>query len=503
MTLAFFTALGRDARTLSLLLAAALLFAAAVPRARRRVRQTWAVAVLSLREGLRQKVFWTAAFLLLFPALIAWAAEADGTYAGRMRVVTTTCLGCGEALGAAVIVLLAAFSVAGEIESRVMNAFGVKPLPRYVLLLGKACGFFGVQVLFLLYTGLCTYVLVRGELWREPTRKPEVLQKAAEDWPELERRTLTTHRFRPAEPLPPAAASVVVSAIGGENSTRKTGKKKKKLGGVLLRPGESRTWRAPLPPETGTDGAVVRLKFFSGVMSASNLVADLTVNTVPARRAGPLYVRRGAKLPQGRPADLFFDAAQLRGARALEVTIGTPKSGTSPFAVFRRKKMRAGPLFVPGGKGVLLGVPRDGFVVNLGKALFLTAVRGFVLALAVSAWSGVLSFPVLVALGCLLILGGELSRYAIDLLGAIERRRRETAVVTGGVGAPGELFAPVKFILRLFPDFRAGGGPAAFVDGRVLRWNTLAEVLLWTGLARGVGWALPGFLLFQRREVGK
>ena len=113
----------------------------ALPRGRRLARQVVAVAVLGFREGLRLKILWMVFALALIPGVLAYFSDGDGTHAGRARLILDTCLSTGEVLGAALIVLLAALSVAHEIESRIMHTLGTKPVPRWAILLGKALGF--------------------------------------------------------------------------------------------------------------------------------------------------------------------------------------------------------------------------------------------------------------------------------------------------------------------------------------------------------------------------
>ena len=66
------------------------------PRGRRLVRQLYALAVLAFREGLRLKVLWTVLLLSLLPGAIAYFSDADGTHAGRARLILNTCIGSGE-----------------------------------------------------------------------------------------------------------------------------------------------------------------------------------------------------------------------------------------------------------------------------------------------------------------------------------------------------------------------------------------------------------------------
>jgi hypothetical protein len=72
------------------------------------------------------------------------------------------------------------------------------------------------------------------------------------------------------------------------------------------------------------------------------------------------------------------------------------------------------------------------------------------------------------------------------------------------VEAPtGEATEALRAVLNCLPDFQAAGGPAAFVEGSVVSAWAVAQAMFWMGLVRGLAWALPGMLSFQRREVGR
>ena len=131
-------------------------------RGRKLARQTFALAVLGFREGIRLKILWTVAVLAVITVMLAYFSDADGTHAGRAQLILNISLACGEILGAGLIVLLSALSVAREIESRIMHTLGTKPMPRWSILLGKALGFWAIDLLFAAGLLLFTAALVRA-----------------------------------------------------------------------------------------------------------------------------------------------------------------------------------------------------------------------------------------------------------------------------------------------------------------------------------------------------
>ena len=160
-------------------------------------------------------------------------------------------------------------------------------------------------------------------------------------------------------------------------------------------------------------------------------------------------------------------------------------------------------VIVPQPEGVQLGIYADGLASNLWKAFLLMALQGWILAFITTSWSGVLSFPVTVALGMILVLGGEMSRQALALLQGSAARYQSLGLDQGSSGLQKTITSQLELLLQLLPDFRVMGGPAAFVEGESLSGWALAHAALVMGVVRVLGWSLLGVLFFQRREVGR
>lgn len=465
-----------------------LLAIAVFPQVRKRFRQSLAVMNLSFREGLRLKIFWTVALLTFGVGLLAWNSEADGTRNGRLRLILDACMICAEALGALLVILTAAWSTAREVETRIMHTLSVKPVPRYVLLLGKAGGFFFLQAIYLAFVGGLLFALVFTSAFRDVTRADDHLQPPAKDWSEIHDRYLTACEFHPARGEERAFFRSQNRERAAEKSVR-TPEAPKEV--VTILPGKSAEWRFSLPEKTQS-GVTLRLRFYSGGMYDEKVRVHLAVSG-GGGNAAPFYDRE-IILFWGRNNDLFFRSDELQNLNELTVRATAISDGKLPR-----------PICVPQGEGVLLGLPQDGFGLLLFKALALLAAQGLLLALVVSAWSGVLSFPVAVSLGLLVLLGGELSRHVVDLLAVMEQRRAETTPgsVAESASAVAGMTEIIRCVLLLFPDFRAVGGASAPLEGKLLSWGGLAAIFLWQTFVRGIGWALPGLILFQRREVGR
>ena len=452
-------------------------------KGRRLARQIYAVSVLGFREGLRMKVLWTVFALAVIPGTLAYFSDGDGTHAGRARLLLDACLSTGEVLGATLIVLLCALSLAREIENRIMHTLGTKPVPRWAILAGKALGFWAVDIMFLagltLFTGLLVWMvplraetrkigtLVDSGTWTVPLRAETPKIGTLVDsgtWEDLRRNALITRTF-----------------IRADDEAEKPGFK-------FIKPGESFAWNFTLNPDSNrNDPLALRVLLSSTSTFASHIN---NVRLVVGYTGQTPFLDRVMTLPQDRPQELFIDPKYAAQGGVMSVSLTAEKPGRGVPSIVAQR---------PGA--VELGVTADGFGANMLKSFLLMATQGWILALITTGWSGVLSFPVTVALGAILVLGGELSRQAADLLqtGASHAR----AIGDADPGMQRNVLNNLQLVLLLLPDFRSSGSPAAFADGKFLSGWLLAWSALWMGVVRGFGWALPGVLFFRFREVGK
>jgi ABC-type transport system involved in multi-copper enzyme maturation permease subunit len=430
-------------------------------RGRKLARQVFALASLGFREGLRLKTLWTVAVISVIPVLLAYFSSADGTHAGRARLILNISLACAELLGTSLIVLLAAFSVAREIESRIMHTLGAKPLPRWSILLGKALGFWAIDVLFVGGLLLFSAVLVRAVPLRAESIASSALTPSG-DWKHLTRNALVTRKWD----LP---ANV-------EDTT------------LELHPGECFQNRFTVGPEHIGENELAMQFFLNSTYMFSSEVPGVGLKV--GYEGEKPFIDRVVNAPQNHTFNIFLPRQEVSRPGTLLVSVISPSVDQPRVVLWKKFSMQ-------------LGSVADGFCANLFKAFLLLVLQGWFLALVVTGWSGVLSFPVAAALGLLLVLGGEMSRGAIELM----QSNQVVAKDLGAVSTDQDLAKKVEHVLNnillLLPDFRVAGGPATFVEGYVISGWTIAEAFFWMGVVRCLGWALPGVLLFQAREVGK
>jgi hypothetical protein len=432
-------------------------------RGQRLARQVWALAVLGFQEGLRLHILWTVLGLSLLCGVLAYCGDADGTHAGRARLVLDTCLTSGELLGAALVVSLSALSVSRELEARIMHTIGAKPVPRWTILAGKALGFWAIQLCFVAVLIGFTAALVRAVPARAETRAPTALVHTG-TWDDLERNALTTRTY---------AAPVLQANSQADYA--------------FIKAGGSKSWQFDVPAADGSARGQRTLRLV--VSSTNTFVSHVDgVRTVVADESGKTLLDRTDTLPQGRVVEFPFDSPHP-GTLGLSVTLSMTQIGGPKLIVSQKS-------------GVRIGTRADAFATNLTKSAALLAIQGLLLALITTAWSGVLSFSVSVALGVILLLGGELSRQVVELLQGETQRLLQSGLEAGEREYQMQVVRQIERLLSMLPDFHAGGGPGFFVEGQYLPWLAIAHAALMMGLVRGLGWALPGFWSFQRREVG-
>jgi len=226
---------------------------------------------------------------------------------------------------------------------------------------------------------------------------------------------------------------------------------------------------------------------FSSSREFAAQIEDVGFDITCDGTSAPLF-NRAETVAQDRPFDLFLEPEHLANATRLMVTITASKKGSYPPSLVTT---------------VQIGVPVDDFSQNMTKAFLLMALQGWTLALIIASWSGVLSFPVTVALGVILVLGGEMSRQALLLIESGAARAQALGLDAGESAWQKAVAAQLALVLQLLPDFRVMGGPTAFVEGDVLSGWVLAQAALTMGVVRVLGWSLLGMWLFQHREVGK
>lgn len=104
------------------------------------LNQVWAVALLTLREAVRKKVFLVLlVFSIALLAIFALMPTVDPQT--KLRVVELWCLRAMTFFLAVIAIFVAAFSLPREIEKRQIYLLASKPISKVVIVLGKYVGY--------------------------------------------------------------------------------------------------------------------------------------------------------------------------------------------------------------------------------------------------------------------------------------------------------------------------------------------------------------------------
>jgi ABC-type transport system involved in multi-copper enzyme maturation permease subunit len=124
------------------------------------LRNAWPVALLSLKEAVRRKVFLV---LIVFGiALVSVFALMPEDPTTRLRVLQMWVMRAMTLFVSIVAIFLAGFSLPGEVERKQIYMLASKPISKVSIILGKYLGYLIVVSMFLLLMGLGGVVIFRA-----------------------------------------------------------------------------------------------------------------------------------------------------------------------------------------------------------------------------------------------------------------------------------------------------------------------------------------------------
>lgn len=147
--------------------------------------KTLAVAKHVFRESLRKKILFILGLFLLILLVSSLFLEGISPE-DRIKLVLRVSFGSLAFFGVMMAIFLAATSLPGEVEGKLIQVVMTKPVGRFNFLLGKILGFVAVLALILILMGTLSWVLVqitaRGRpLYAERWFSPQSLTFAGED----------------------------------------------------------------------------------------------------------------------------------------------------------------------------------------------------------------------------------------------------------------------------------------------------------------------------------
>jgi hypothetical protein len=141
-----------------------------------RGRRIWAIAKLSIKETIRQRVLWVFAFMVLVFLFASWFIDTDkpeyqlSTYISVVDFVLTRLLLLAASL-------LAAFGIPSDVRSQTIHTVVTKPVERFEIVLGRFLGYsLLMSAVLFVATGLGLVYLFRSinEEARQETYKARV-----------------------------------------------------------------------------------------------------------------------------------------------------------------------------------------------------------------------------------------------------------------------------------------------------------------------------------------
>ncbi len=455
------------------------------------MKQLFAIAQLTLRAALRERVAWSmlvlvAGTLLLLPL----GLRGDGTLAGELRMHVRYSTGISVALLAAMTLWVSCAAVAGDLSSKRLHMVLTKPVSRAVLWWGKWLAVSALSVSLLMICGGVTY-------WRvmQRVRDPGV---NAEERARIEATLLTARRpERPRDEdlteraLELYGEQVRLGRIHPEAPKEEVLRELRNLALTFryaAQQHETVQWEIPLSRPLVSDDRLQLSFTFDG--------ASMGVSRIP----GEWRIRRTED------GDAVFSARieeTPSGETVLEVPMSDALLGANTLWVsFENQSEDAQMVFFRTRDGILLYRSAGGFGPNLFRALTLLAgLLALLAALGVSTGS-LFSLPVACyATAMILVLqafSGTLERVLEE--GTVLNAQREHGAVMRGVDSVSmaayrgmhALIRPLD-VDRPLDRVSRGVLVSGAEAGRTLGFRMLPGLLVIS---------LVGIGLFHRREAG-
>ena len=238
--------------------------------------RTFAIAWLLIRAAIRSR-FVLSLLVILFACLVGlpMMLRGDGSAFGSIQVLLSYTLGAvGVVLGAATL-WVGCGAVSQEIEERQLRLIAVKPVRKGQIWLGKWLGLVGLNIVFLLLTGL---ILLAGVSWR---LRDDDLSDA--DRQKVTRNLLVARKglaLQPDDRLDAEVADVYrdLTAEGRvpedmpEDEVREKLRKALRQQQAAVAPGADKQWTFAGPPRGRPPSAVQVRVWFTGMVSRRRAV---------------------------------------------------------------------------------------------------------------------------------------------------------------------------------------------------------------------------------------
>lgn len=456
------------------------------------MRRVWAIAWLAFREGIRMRVVLVfLVVLVLLVLILSNTLRGDETLAGRLQNYLSYGLGALSILLSITTIFFSCSTLSGELDRRSLHLVVTKPVSRFQVLLGKWLGVNLLNVLILVLCGgaiygLAHFIRSQPEQFARDRRMIEDVVWTARD---------QAGPIMPEKEIATAAAEYVdelvgTGAVAPEQRKAEIQKRVRELAQRwrVIESGDFRIYEfADLTPPDGSEETVqVRYKVLA-VPAPPEEMVELEWGFLDPETGIPLGPSRFTRTRTGERHQFLVKQAAIRNGKAA-LFVG------NPFDPERRVRV-----VFDGDESLQILYRVGSFEGNFARALGIIFLRLVLLSALGVFFSVFVSFPVAclcVAAFFLICLGMPfwLESLGVDL---------EAGVGVDPYGALGPAMRTVFVpLLRLaFPDFSFYDGGQRLIDGVYVSYSLVGRCALHTLMYGGVLLLLPGWVIFQAREV--
>ena len=452
----------------------------------------WAVARVTIAQGIRMKVALVIVFFLLavVPAL-PFLLRTDGTQLGQVRIVVTYSLYLAMFLLSILTLLVSTTSISKEIEQKQIFVLDPKPLGRWQIFVGKWIGIMTLNAILIALLGIAAYILMMA------LSRPGDNEKEFED--------LRNNFLISRENVTPDLPQDLGRLVDAEYESRREQQ--------LLPEDRAEIWvKQKLVPIVArrlnsVEPLTYKMWTFSGL--PTNLPPDTKIqfrfmHNVTSRNQPDDGILGQWQL--GDPNGVNYEFKQVSpydGYHTVEVPADAIAPDGTMAAAYTNLRASQPLVIFPFEDGIRISYPVGSLEANYLKALLVIFLMLGMLALVGLVCGALLSFPVaiLVVLAVFCIGVGAVFLSA-QIQGTYffgpELRQPGAAFNVGDQILQGVL----QFVLFLFPPLLEYSPVSMVSDAQSISWVFVLKTLVELLLFRGGVVAVIGAFLFHRRELG-
>jgi hypothetical protein len=451
------------------------------------LQQLWAIGLLTWKAALRFRLFW-ALLILLSVSVVALPLllKDDGTARGFTQILLTYNLSVIATLLGLATLWLACGTLARDIEDCSLQVVAVKPVPRWVIWLGKWLGLMALNAALLGLSGSSVYGLLHWRARRLPPEQQTVLRnevlvaRAALKPPRPNLEALVEQRFRERlekTPVPPSEQAELRRQIEALCKA-----------GIELAPsGYVKRWEIQLGPRRfflRDEPLFLRVKFHAAQTNLTGTYKGLWQVGLPDQTRVWQQIKSLA-------ADTYHEFA-----------VAPNLFDADGRLVISFVNLEDVPLLFPIEDALEVLYREGGFGLNFARGLgIIWCWMGLLAAMGLAAAS-FLSFPVAAfCSGSLLVVvlsSGTMARVVEE--GTVTGVDHETGVAIGSV--VDKVMVPVfRALLKVINLAQQFSPVDALSTGRSITWDELGRAFGQVVVLLGGLCALFGITIFSRREL--